>query len=226
MFTQNTIDFLIENWMRNDKAWYAAHKEDFRRDVYDPLAALLTALTPTLLEIDAEIVTEPRSCISRIYRDARYIRDGMFYRKEMWLSAKRDKHAFPGWPEFFFSLAPEGYHCGCGWYAQDTATAKAMRRLILRRHPAFIAANAAYRKDGGKLGYTLEGRRRKKSLYPEEPEDVRDWLDRRGIYFISHHPSLEGLYRETLPQEIGAIWRSMAPIYRFFVEAQTEAGRI
>ncbi len=40
---------------------------------------------------------------ARVYRDLRYVRDGLLYREDMWLSFKRDKKRFPNCPSFIFT---------------------------------------------------------------------------------------------------------------------------
>ena len=103
MFSPETLDFLATNRFMNSREWYAEHKPDFKQYVLQPMIDLVEALTPTLESIDDRIVTEPKvdKTISRIYRDMRRAH-GAFYREVMWLTFKRDKRMFPGYPEFFF----------------------------------------------------------------------------------------------------------------------------
>jgi uncharacterized protein (TIGR02453 family) len=111
MFTQKTLDFLSENRFMNSKEWFSEHKEEYSKYVIQPLAELAAALAPTLSAIDSQIITEPKvdKTISRIYRDVRFSKDKLLYREEMWLSVKRDKKAFPGYPEFFFVVSPPDF---------------------------------------------------------------------------------------------------------------------
>ena len=102
MFTPDTVLFLQENRFRNDRRWFASHKADYERLVLEPLDALSAFVAPVVSAADEWIVTRPASVRSRVYRDLRYVRDGLLYREDMWLSFKRDKKRFPNCPEFYF----------------------------------------------------------------------------------------------------------------------------
>lgn len=103
MFTPDTVLFLQENRFRNDRRWFASHKADYERLVLEPLDALSAFVAPVVSAADEWIVTRPASVRSRVYRDLRYVRDGLLYREDMWLSFKRDKKRFPNCPEFIFT---------------------------------------------------------------------------------------------------------------------------
>ena len=140
MFSPNTLDFLSENRFQNSREWYRAHKAEYNAFVHAPLVEMVEALAPTLEQIDSRIITEPKTdkTISRIYRDMRRAH-GDFYREEMWLSFKRDKHMFPRYPEFFFVFSPRGFFYGCGYYATPSDTMQCLRQMVVEDHPAYLS---------------------------------------------------------------------------------------
>ena len=87
------LEFLIENAMRNDREWFQVNKERFRQLVIAPLEELVSRLAPAMLELDGQLVVEPRvgRTISRVYRDTRFSKDKSLYRSAMWIVFQRDK---------------------------------------------------------------------------------------------------------------------------------------
>jgi uncharacterized protein (DUF2461 family) len=55
LFSQDTINFLLENKLQNDKAWFEAHREQYNKYVTAPLISLTEALTPVLMDIDDKL---------------------------------------------------------------------------------------------------------------------------------------------------------------------------
>ena len=219
-FSQKSLDFLFENRLMNSREWFHAHKADFDALLLQPMKELVVALTPTVSAVDPEIVTEPRTdrTISRIYRDMRYARD-VFYREEMWISMKRDKKQYPCYPEFFFALWPGGWSYGTGWYGAPPDAQEAVRKMILRRDRLFLAALDALE---GQSAFCLEGKPLKRTKYPGQPENIRQWLDRKSVCFVAETDDVSGLFADDLPQTIAAQFEAMAPLYRFLLAAEAE----
>ena len=137
-FCQRSLDFLYFNHLNNSKAWYAEHKEDFRQYLYDPFCDIVREMTPSMLQIDEGFITEPRSVISRLYKDLRFAKDKTsLYRDCMWFTFMRDKNQMYGLPGFFFELSPYGFRYGCGYYCADAKSMASMRNLILSNSKSF-----------------------------------------------------------------------------------------
>ena len=113
-----TLDFLFENKLNNSKEWYHAHKKEYTELVLRPLAELVVKLKPTMLELDPDLIVEPRvtRSISRIYRDTRFSKDKSLYRDNMWLIFIRDKKLYEGPPGFYVDISPRGLSYGMGYY--------------------------------------------------------------------------------------------------------------
>jgi len=223
MFTQKTLDFLSENRFMNSKDWFAEHKEEYQKYVLQPMTELANELAPTLRAIDSQIVTESKIVISRIYRDLRYAKDKMLYREEMWLSFKRDKKEFLQYPEFFFVFSPYSVLYGCGYYSVSAETMNTIRKMILENDPMFQKAIEAYESQNE---MTLEGDSFRKSRYPEQPERIRNWLDRKNIYFARSSSDFSVLFSEQLAPLLINSFKSMAPVYKFFLYAEEKSREI
>ena len=65
-FTEKTLGFISENYMRNDREWFKEHKGDYEALVLAPFAELLETLAPVMEKIDdklyhATVVTKEES---------------------------------------------------------------------------------------------------------------------------------------------------------------------
>lgn len=163
---------------------------------------------------DEWIVTRPASVRSRVYRDLRYVRDGLLYREDMWLSFKRDKKRFPNCPEFYFYFTPAEVSWGCGFYSASSGTMAALRGLILENDASFAAAQEAVGQ-----GFAVSGEVYKRTRHPGQPEALRLWLDRRTISVGRPASALEALYDPALPQKVAADFAALRPVYAFFLRA-------
>ena len=216
MFTQKTLDFLSENRFMNSKEWFSEHKEDYHKYVLEPLAELASALAPTISSIDRQIITAPKvdKTISRIYRDLRFSKDKLLYREEMWLSIKRDKKEFPGYPEFFFVVSPYGFMYGCGYYSTSAETMNTIRELM------FLKALDAYESQNDMI---LDGDGYKKSRYPDQPERIRNWLDKKTICFLRKSHDFSVLFSDDLTTLLINSFKSMEPVYKFLLFAEEKS---
>ncbi|MCL2702502.1 MAG: DUF2461 domain-containing protein [Defluviitaleaceae bacterium] len=216
-FSQKTLDFLIENKLRNDKAWFEENKNLYAEHVLAPLISLTEALTPTLLKIDAKLLCQPRvgGSVSRIWRDSRFSKDKSLFRDHMWTMFVRKKNV--NLPEFFFVISPENFLYGCGYYAADTASMISFRKLILSGDDDFKKALRAYETQ---TAFQIEGDLYKKSRHPEAPENLKNWLDRKSISFTRYSDDFNLLYSNNLAGTVAEGFQTLAPIYGFLIKCE------
>lgn len=216
-FSQQTLDFLFENRLHDSREWFAEHREPYQQLVLEPLRQIVRDLTPAMLELDRNFVTEPRvdKTISRIWRDTRYSRDPSLYRDSMWIIFKRGgKMHGTDYPGIFFEITCDGFHYGCGFYHASTGYLETMRSLILENAPEFQQAQKAYL---GQDVFRMEGDCYKRPHYPQHPEALREWLERRGISFNAENHDLSLLFSDGLTQFLLDDLRKLFPIYRFLL---------
>ena len=221
LFSLKTIEFLIENRLMDSREWFRENKARYNKVVLEPFVDLVERLAPDMLEIDPQLITEPRvdRTLSRIYRDIRFSKDKMIYRDNMWFVFMREKKLYEGPPCFYFDLGPKGFSYGMGYYQASTASMEAIRKLVLDGAEAFQEADKAFR---NQTLFYMDGDSYKRSKYPDAPEHLRQWLDKKSISFNCHSDDFDLLFSENLADTLLEGFRLLAPIYNFIWLAEVQ----
>ena len=220
-FSEATLDFMALNRVMNSRDWFHEHRSEYLSLVVEPTAELVQALAPEMSRIDPALVIDPRvgKSISRLWRDTRRGPELPLYRDVLWINLRRAK--YEGYPGFWFEFSPRRLRWGCGWYQTEPATMAAFRELILRGDTAWRAALKAYRKQER---FVLEPERYKRSRFPDEAPELREWLDLKSLCLTHNEPDLELLFTDGLAERVAEDFRSIAPAYELFLKAVAEAN--
>lgn len=219
-FSRKAVDFLAENRLRNSRDWFHAHRDVYEAEVLAPFRALVEALAPAMLRIDAQFTVEPKvgRTLSRVFRDVRRVRDGMLFRDEMWLTFMRDKRCYEGMPGFYFSLGASGIAYGYGYYMAPADVMRAMREMLLRREPAARRALGSY---AAQDVFKLNGACYARPHYPEEPPALRDWVERKTVSMDCTDAPAELALSPALADTLARHFTLLAPVHAFFCEVDT-----
>ena len=220
-FTPDSLHFLFENRLQNSREWYAAHKADYERLVRAPFRELIQALTPTMLEIDPKILTDPARVLSRVARDVRFIRDGMLYRDTAWFIFIRDKKLYQGLPGYFFQISPDEISWGCGYYQASTRSMEQFRKLVLRGDPDFVKARDSLE---NLSGFVLEGDLYKRSKFPAQPPELRRYLDRKSLCAIHTSTDWDFLFSDQVAGRLKKDFIALTDWYLFLMKVEEETG--
>ena len=214
-FSPKTLDFLFENKFNNSKEWFHAHKDAYQQDVMQPLIELTDQLAPAICKIDPQIVVIPKTTksICRIYRDTRFTKDKSIYRSNMWLIFIRDKKESQ-LPGFYVDISPNGLEYGVGNYQCEPETMRVYREMILRQEPEFMSALQAYQKQ---RKFKLYGERYKRSKALDQPEIIRDWLDRKCTGVSHFTDDFDLIFSDRLYRTISRDFLRIKPIYDFYL---------
>jgi uncharacterized protein (TIGR02453 family) len=148
--------FFEELKANNNRAWFEANKERFKRSVQAPLVAFVEAMAPRLKKISKHIVADPRpvgGSVFRIYKDVRFSKDKKPYKENGGVQFRhargKDAHA----PGFYVHLAPDEIFYGGGVWMPDSAALLRIRGAIRDRGRAFAGATTgpAFKKRFGAL---------------------------------------------------------------------------
>ena len=217
-FSSEALKFLLENRFNNSKEWFDSHKALYKQYVYNPFVQLIEELAPTMLEIDSQFITVPSKLISRVRRDTRFTKDKTLYRDNAWLVFLRDKSQMSISPCFWFEIGQNGSSYGLGYYCAKTSSLTNMREMILNNHPKFQSALKCYESQST---FTIGGEMYKRSKYPDQPENLRAWLDRKNIYFECVQKDFKLAFSKELPEVLKKDFKMLKPIYEFLYAVET-----
>lgn len=220
-FTNEALKFLLENRFNNSKDWYENHKDLYKQYVYTPFVQLITELAPNMTEIDSQILTVPSKLISRVRRDTRFTKDKTLYRDNAWLVFLRDKSQMSSSPCYWFEIGQNGSSYGLGYYGAKPSSMENMREMIIKSYPSFLSALKCY--ESQKL-FTIGGEKYKRSKFPDQPENLKSWLDRKNIYFECVQSDFKLAFSKNLPDILKEGFTTLKPIYEFLctVESYTK----
>ena len=70
----------------------------------------------------------------------------------------------------------------------------------------------------------LEDERYKRSRFPDETPERREWLDLKSICLTHNEPDLEPLFSDGLAGLLAEDFKRITPAYELFLKAVAEAG--
>ena len=216
-FSRESQDLLFEVWSRNDRAWYHENKGQIKTYIQEPFIQLVRDLQPVMLEIDPLMDCSEKR-IARVYRDARVIGSGPFFRDHIWCTMGREKDVMYGFPSWFFELSADGFRYGMGYYIPAKETLEAVRSLILAEDKAFKKAFTAHKRQ---KTFDLVGESYKRNHFPDAPEKYWDWLNRKTFCWIRESQDEALLYSGSLAQTVAEGFQELAPIYHFLIKAES-----
>lgn len=214
-FSQRSVDFLFENRLHDSREWFNEHREDYRIYVTEPMKELILELAPTILKIDPLIEINPAR-ISRLYRDMRLHPDSIF-RDHIWYTFSRTREQYHALPGFYFSIGAAGISYGCGYYCASAGSMNALRSLMLAGDDSFRQAFLAVEKQ---KTFSLYGDMYKRSKFLDQPEELRRWLDRKGIGLSCDTNDPGVMFSEKLAKKVASGFRRIAPFYDFCMKAE------
>ncbi|MCI8553890.1 MAG: DUF2461 domain-containing protein [Clostridiales bacterium] len=218
---------LAENRFHDSREYYEEHKADIRRQVLEPLRALLEDLSPALLKMDSRLIAEPgrNGCISRIRRDNRYSRDKSLYRENVWVCFMRDKKAWDCLPGFFVDMSLRQSSYGVGFYSTPPALMRTLRRMMEEMPGRFEKAA----KQALAAGFSIEGERYARPRREGLPPLMDELYNRKNIDFIQKEDGPAFFSGPELVERLKTGFQALEPAYCLLIEAvereRAERGR-
>ena len=215
-FSPRTIDFMWNLRLNNNKAWFEAHKDDFRNDFQNPMKALGREVFGQISALYAGYGFIHK--VSRIYRDARRVRGGEPYRGNLWFSIEKPTEDWTYTPVFWFELSPDDWSYGLGYYhAKPITMAKLRARISLDpvKFEKLIAPLAEQSE------FILEGDEYKRRK--EAPSaGSADWYNKKSFSLIHRQPLGEELFSPELAGRITKGYRFLMPFYDYFITLDSD----
>ncbi|MDO5112730.1 MAG: DUF2461 domain-containing protein [Clostridia bacterium] len=211
-FTKDTYVFLMELGLNNNKTFFEQNRDRYQKGVREPMTALAQALIPTALKIDPNINTKMNTVLSRIYRDARRTHGVDPYRNNAWMTFRPPQVATEECFCMYFEISTEGYGYGMGTYAANSALMATMRAHILSDPARFLSlANAP-----AMSRFTLEGEAYKKDHFPDAPDALKPYLNRKNLSWCFFSDKLSRtMDGNALYEEVKTAMEDMAALYQY-----------
>ena len=156
-FRPEAIEFLADLAQNNDRTWFQPRKAEYERLLKGPMEALVAALADRFAARGLPFQADPKTAVSRIYRDTRFARDKSPYKPNIyarfpWTGRGSDHdaaddagHGASG----YLNVMPGENYVGGGIWRPDKPRLDAFRAAILDdpgrvraalEDPAFLAA--------------------------------------------------------------------------------------
>ena len=152
-FTRKTLAFLRALKRNNDREWFRARKDDYEEHVRTPMVALLQQLARDLPAFAPDLVSDPRVCLFRIYRDTRFSSDKRPLKTNV--AAHFPSRKFPKGEGagLYVEVAPQWVWMGGGIYMPSSDELNAIRAAIADDHRRFrrVVTTPAFRRAVGEL---------------------------------------------------------------------------
>jgi len=215
-FSPQTIDFMWNLRLNNNKTWFEANKESFKRDFQDPMKALAQ-------EVYEQISSKYSKHgfiykVARIYRDARRVRDGEPYRCNLWFCIEKPSEEWTSTPVFWFEISPEEWSYGLGYYQARPITMAKFRARIDNAPSKLEKLTTALKKQDE---FILEGEeyKRKKET---ATANMSDWYNKKSFSLIHKQPNGNELFSPELVNRLVSGYQFLIPFYDYFITLDSD----
>ncbi|GHT42718.1 hypothetical protein FACS189443_5990 [Planctomycetales bacterium] len=215
-FSPQSLEFLRQLNLHNNRKWFAEHQPDYLRFVANPFRQLAAGLAPMMQELDTQVWTEPKRTISRIYRDTRFSLNKLPYRPNVWIAFKRNPENWTSMPTYFFELTEKEYFIGMGMYCANAATMRNYRRLIDDDAERFWEIIQPLHKS---RSMRLEGECYKRPLPCEYRKEITAWYQCRTFAVVGAFQPNKTLFSPKLTDFIIDKFVLLKPLYDFIWKA-------
>ena len=211
-FSPKTLEFLRRLERNNDKNWFAAHRDDYLRDVAEPMWGIAASLVPMIQELDPRVVSEPRRLVARIHRDTRFSKDKTPYWTHPWIGFRRNlKNWFQG-PTYFFEIHKSGYSFGMNIFAPASITMRRFREKIDDAPEEFQELIAFLRRS---RTFRLDTEKYKRRWPCAHSPEIDPWYQSRNIEVVCTRKPDALLYSRKLVSTLIDRFVQLKPLYDY-----------
>lgn len=217
-FTPQTFKFFQDLTENNYKEWFDANKPVYEKELLNPLKGLVTALSPTMYNIDAGFELRPHRTMSRIYRDTRFSKNKDPYKDFMWVAFQIpvSGDVWKDYPGYFLEFRADTYTLGLGLFQPKKKVMDAFRDEIAYDAEEFQRVTQEAVLD---RGYVIRGEEYKRPIPNELPEYFQPWIQRKGIWVEKVRPIGEELFSEDFVEIVKEDFAALEWLYNFMKEA-------
>ncbi len=224
-FTDDALRFLRSLARNNRRDWFEKHRENWLREVRDPMGELVEDLDLRIARFAPEMTGDPKRSIFRLYRDVRFSPDKSPYKTHAacWFfhadaSSKVGREAHGGGAGFYFHLQPGASFVGGGCWMPPRPALQRIRAALAADPPAFerSARSPALRRRMGALSEESMLTRVPRG-YPAEHPAAR-WL-RHQSFTVGRKLSDEEVLGARLASTLSSDFKAITPLVRWINSA-------
>ncbi len=218
-FSNNTILFLRNLELNNNKEWFETHKQDYENYLLKPLKELVQDLGFFMQAIDPYIEVKPaiNKTISRIYRDTRFSHNKSPYKTTMWVTFKRPNKEWKDAPAFFFEISANFYRYGMGFYSATPKTMEKFRKKIDENVKEFRDVISFYT---GQDKFVLEGEKYKRNFSKDNSGELQNWYQRKNFYLVCNREIDNAFFSKKIANDLISDFRLLANLYHFLLNVK------
>jgi uncharacterized protein (TIGR02453 family) len=212
-FTKKTLAFLRALKRNNDREWFRARKAEYEQHVRGPMVALLGRLARDFPAFAPDLVSDPRVCLFRIYRDTRFSGDKRPLKTNVAAHFPSKKFPKGEGAGLYVEIAPQWVWMGGGIYMPSSSELQAIRAAVAEDHRRFhrLVSAPAFRAAVGELaGEQLT--RVPRGYLQDHP--AADYLRHKQFIGGCEYPAEFALSPRFYP-ELLSVFRGLAPLVRF-----------
>ena len=215
-FSERTIEFMWNLRLNNNKQWFEANKDVFVREFQTPMKALGREVFERIAAGfgGRDFIHK----VSRVYKDARRVRDGEPYRANLWFSIERPAEEWTSTPVFWFELTPDNWSYGLGYYAARAETMSKFRARIDKNPKSFEKLIALL---DGQDEFVLDGPeyvRRKQAPTPKTDA----WYNKKSFSLIHNQLIGEALFSKDLADRLAMGYAFLMPFYDYLITLDSD----
>ncbi len=218
--SRDMLFLMADNRFRNSKAFYEEHKQELKSGITVPLRQIAGEVVGDLLKLDEKMVSVPVKMVSRFRRDTRFTKDQSLYRDHMWIMFMRDKHAFRGYPAFWFEVTPSDYSMGVGMFMTTPAQMRLFRRYLREKPEEFKKAVSKAERNGSFI-YGSEYKRMPEGC----PAGLEPYYCRKEFGFIRYGTNPKDLETDEIINIIKKTYKDYAPVFKFLFDIAEEFSK-
>jgi uncharacterized protein (TIGR02453 family) len=221
-FRPAALTFLRGLKRHNDRAWFAEHREQYERDVRDPMRAFVERMAVDLRRFAPDLVASPRMSLYRIYRDTRFTEDKSPFKTQVAAVFPRrglSRHQGAG---LYVEFGPAGTMVAGGIYMPQPPELRAIREHLADNYAHFrtLVESPAFKRAAGPVtGDSLQ--RVPRGFAQDHP--AAEHLKLRQFLFGRSYPAPYATGARFYGQVV-SLFERMAPVVEFLNEPLVAAA--
>ena len=218
-FEPETLRFLEELAVNNNRDWFAENKSRYEEQVLDVALRFIQSMQDPLHEIAPCFVALPTrvgGSLMRVYRDTRFSKNKLPYKTNIGIQFRHEQAKDVHAPGYYVHIAPDEVFIGVGMWRPDSGALSAIRDRIVARPAEWQRASrdASFRRHFKLSGESLT---RPPRGYDKDHEHIDDI--KRKSFIAVRNLAADAPLGQGFQKTVEASFRSGEPFMRFLCKA-------